>query len=221
MSPRGGIPAFTVLLLMAVAAVVGIASIPMLNIQYAPSVSGTGISVSVSWPGASERIMEYEVTSKIEGVLSGIRKCSGVSSTSGRGSATVSLSFRKGTDMAGARLEVASRIRNMYPSLPAGVSYPDISLDTRGGGSVTAITYILKSPLPSKEIEKFVSERLITPLSSVDGVDRVSFWGGDTFRAGDSVRFGTGLGSRGERHRYLDSVRHLFLYHDARAGGSG
>lgn len=181
MSPRGGIPAFTVLLLMAVAAVVGIASIPMLNIQYAPSVSGTGISVSVSWPGASERIMEYEVTSKIEGVLSGIRNCSGVSSTSGRGSATVSLSFRKGTDMAGARLEVASRIRNMYPSLPAGVSYPDISLDTRGGGSVTAISYILKSPLPSKEIEKFVSERLITPLSSVDGVDRVSFWGATPF----------------------------------------
>ena len=178
---RRGIPAFSVLLIMAVAAIVGIASIPMLNVRYAPSVAGRSISVSYSWPGASERIMESEVTSKIEGVLSGMRNSTAISSVSGKGSGSVTLGFRKGTDMAAVRFEVASRIRNMYSSLPEGVSYPDISMDTRGSGSQTAISYVLKSPLPSKEIEKFVSERLLTPLSSVDGVDRVSFWGATPF----------------------------------------
>lgn len=178
---RRGIPAFSVLLIMVVAAVVGIASIPMLNVQYTPSVTGRSISVSFSWAGASERIMEAEVTSRIEGVLSGMKNCTSISSTSGKGSGSVTLDFRKGTDMAAARFEVASRIRNIFYSLPEGVSYPDISLDTRGSSSSAAITYVLKSPLPSMEIEKFVSERLLTPLSSLDGVDKVTFWGATPF----------------------------------------
>ena len=178
---RRGIPAFSVLLIMAVAAVIGLASIPMLDVQYAPSVQGRSIGVSFSWGGASERIMEAEVTSKIEGVLSGMKNCTGISSVSSRGSGRVTLNFRRGTDMAAARFEVASRIRNVYPSLPDGVGYPDISLDVSGTGDVTAITYILKSPLPSMEIEKFVSERLLTPLSSVDGVDNVDFRGATPF----------------------------------------
>ena len=75
---RRGIPAFSVLLIMAVAAVVGIASVPMLNVQYAPTVTGRSIGVSFLWNGASERIMEAEVTSKIEGVLSGMKNCTSI-----------------------------------------------------------------------------------------------------------------------------------------------
>ncbi len=190
---RRGIPAFSVLLIMAVAAVIGIASIPMLNVQYAPSVTGRSISVSFTWNGASERIMEAEVTSRIEGVLSGMKNCTSISSVSDKGSGSVTLDFRKGTDMAAARFEVASRIRNIFHSLPEEVSYPDISLDTRGTGSTTAISYVLKSPLPSMEIEKFVSERLLTPLSSVDGVDKVSFWGATPFEL--EVEFDSRLAS--------------------------
>ena len=190
---RRGIPAFSVLLIMAVAAVVGIASVPMLNVQYAPTVTGRSIGVSFSWNGASERIMEAEVTSKIEGVLSGMKNCTSISSVSNKGSGQVTLEFRKGTDMAAARFEVASRIRNMYASLPEEVSYPDISLDTRGTGGSTAISYVLKSSLPSMEIEKFVSERLLTPLSSIDGVDKVAFWGATPFEL--EVEFDSRLAS--------------------------
>lgn len=190
---RRGIPAFSVLLIMAVAAIVGIASVPMLNVQYAPTVTGRSIGVSFSWNGASERIMEAEVTSKIEGVLSGMKNCTSISSVSNKGSGQVTLEFRKGTDMAAARFEVASRIRNMYASLPEEISYPDISLDTRGTGGSTAISYVLKSSLPSMEIEKFVSERLLTPLSSIDGVDKVAFWGATPFEL--EVEFDSRLAS--------------------------
>ena len=128
------IPPFTVILLMAVLAVTGIAGIPLLNVQYSPVPADKSITVSYSWGEASERVMETEVTSRLEGVLTGIRNCSSVSSVSDRGSGSVTLKFRKGTDMAAARFEVASRIRNAYASLPDGVSYPSISLGTRGTG---------------------------------------------------------------------------------------
>ena len=133
------------------------------------------------------------MTSKIEGVLSGMKNCTSISSVSNKGSGQVTLEFRKGTDMAAARFEVASRIRNMYASLPEEVSYPDISLDTRGTGGSTAISYVLKSSLPSMEIEKFVSERLLTPLSSIDGVDKVAFWGATPFEL--EVEFDSRLAS--------------------------
>lgn len=175
------IPPFTVLLLMAVLAVAGMAGMPLLNVQYAPAPSDRSITVSYSWSDASERIMEAEVTSRLEGVLTGIRNCSSVSSVSDRGSGSVTLKFQKGTDMAAARFEVASRIRNVYASLPDGVSYPSISLGTRGVGSRTALTYVFKSSLPSLEIERYVTGHVTGPLSSVDGVDRVSFWGATPF----------------------------------------
>ena len=171
------IPAFTVLLLMAVAALVGAAVIPSLNVQYAPSVAGRKISVSFRWPNASERTMEAEVTSRIEGALSGMEGCTSVSSVSELGSGSVTLSFHKKADMAAVRFEVASRIRNIYTTLPEGVTYPSISLNTGGTRGYTALTYVVKSPLPSQEIEKFVKGNVIMPLSSVDGVDKVSFWG--------------------------------------------
>lgn len=171
------IPAFTVLLLMAVMAVVGIAVLPTLDIRYSPEQSSNGVSVSFSWPDASERIMEAEVTSKLEGVLSGIENCTGISSVSERGAGRVSLNFRKGTDMAAVRFEIASRIRNAYPSLPEGVSYPSISLGIRGTGGQTDLIYVFRSPLPSLEIEKFVSGHIIIPISSIEGVENVSFQG--------------------------------------------
>ena len=158
------IPPFTVILLMAVLAVTGIAGIPLLNVQYSPVPADKSITVSYSWGEASERVMETEVTSRLEGVLTGIRNCSSVSSVSDRGSGSVTLKFRKGTDMAAARFEVASRIRNAYPSLPDGVSYPSISLGTRGAGSRTALTYVFKSPLPSLEIERYVTGHVTVPL---------------------------------------------------------
>ncbi len=194
------VPPFTVLLLMAVLAVSGIASLPLLNVQYAPATSGRSITVSYSWGNASERAMETEVTSNLEGVLSGILDCSSVSSVSDRGSGSVTLGFRKGTDMAAARFEVASRIRNVYESLPDGVSYPSISLGTRGTGSKTALMYVFKSPLPSLEIERFVTGYLTVPLSSVDGVDRVTFWGATpyelevTFDAAAAEEYGISAG---------------------------
>ena len=177
------VPPFTVLLLMAVLAVSGIASLPLLNVQYAPATSGRSITVSYSWGNASERAMETEVTSKLEGVLSGILDCSSVSSVSDRGSGSVTLGFRKGTDMAA-----------------DGVSYPSISLGTRGTGSKTALMYVFKSPLPSLEIERFVTGYLTVPLSSVDGVDRVTFWGATpyelevTFDAAAAEEYGISAG---------------------------
>lgn len=171
------IPTFTVLLLMVVLSLSGLATVPLLNIQYSPESAGRVLTVSYTWPNANERIIEAEVTSVLEGVLSGLGDCTSVTSVSERGRGDITLRFRKGTDMDAVRLEVSSRIRTAWESLPEGVSYPAILSGGRGARSRTALTYVFKSPRPSMEIEKFVTGYVMMPVSSVPGVDKVSFWG--------------------------------------------
>ena len=113
---------------MVALSLVGLAALPRLNIQYTPMTEGRTVYVSFYYPNASAEIIESEATSKIEGVLAGIRDVTDISSVSRKGSGSVSVKFRKGSDMDAARFEVASAIRNVYPSLPDEVSYPGISL---------------------------------------------------------------------------------------------
>lgn len=177
MAKGNGISSFSILLLMAVAAVVGLAAAGSLKVQYSPSVPERSITVSFSYPGASAYIVEAEVTSVIEGALSNVASRRSVSSRSWEGGGRVSLDFGKRADMAAARFEVASVIRNLYPSLPSGVSYPDLSLNVSGGRSWTALSYDIRSSLSTKQMSDFIEDRMITPLSSVEGVEWVNLSG--------------------------------------------
>lgn len=174
---RRGIPAFSVLLLMAALSVVGAAVLPSLSIQYAPSAAERRIGVNFSWYDASARLVEQRVTSRIEGALSTVSGCESVSSTSSKGGGSVSVSLRKGTDMTAARFEVATAIRNLYPSLPPEVSYPEISVAASGRRQSEAIVYTIKADLPSKRIEEYVTARMTVPLSQIGGVEKVSLSG--------------------------------------------
>lgn len=178
---KRSISPFSVVLIAVALSVVGIASLRMLSIQHKPSDPGSSIRISWSMSGASAELIEAEVTSKIEGVLSGLSGCSGTSSVSRKGSGEVNVSFAKGTDMAAARFDVASAVRNIYMSLPDNVTYPSISLNAGGGKSVTAVTYLLKGSLPSRQIQKYAENSILTPLSRVEGVDKVQISGGTPF----------------------------------------
>ena len=172
-----GIPAFSVLLIMAALAVIGVAMLPMLNVQYTPSPVERKIDVSFTWPDASARLIEQSVTSRIEGALSAITGSESVSSRSSKGSGRVTIRFRKGTEMAAARFEVASAIRNLYPKLPEEVSYPAISIATGGTRESDMLVYTIKADLPSRRIEEYVEAHMSTPLSQTEGVGTVSLSG--------------------------------------------
>ncbi len=174
---RRGIPAFSVLLIMAALTVIGVAVLPMLNIQYTPSPAERKIDVSFTWPDASARLIEQSVTSRIEGALSTVTGCESVSSRSSKSSGRVTVRFRKGTDMAAARFEVASAIRNLYAKLPEEVSYPAISIATGGVRESDMLVYTIKGDLPSQRIEEYVEAHVCTPLSQTEGVGKVSLSG--------------------------------------------
>ncbi len=177
MQGRKGISSFSVLLIMAVASVVGIACVSMLKVQYTPPTSSKSLTVSFSYPGASARIVEAEATSKLEGVLSTLSLCSGISSYSGAGYGRISVKLPGKSDMQAVRFEAASLIRNIYSRLPEACSYPSISINEKGENPQAAITFNVRSSLPSQRIAKYIEDGLLHPLSTIDGVNSVSFHG--------------------------------------------
>lgn len=193
------IPPFSVVLIMFALSVAGMASLPYLSVQYTPSDAGRIITVSFSYPDVSPELIEAEATSIIEGVISSIQGVSKVRSLSSKGSGRVSVEFRKGSDMDAARFEVLSAIRNLYPSLPKGVSFPLIRRGDRNEG--VAISYTIKGNMPPREIERFVREHFLTPISTLRDVETVSFSGAApyhwviTFDSGKALSLGVDAGN--------------------------
>ena len=168
---------FSILLLVAALSLTGLALTPMLKIQLEPDRPQHSISVGVSLSGASPRTLESEVTSKVEAALAGISSVTDISSVSNDGSGYVTLSFTGDTDMQVARFEVASRIRNLWPSLPEGAGYPTISLSSSGKTEKVAMSYLLKGALPSRELATYAEKYLTPSLSTLKGLERVEIAG--------------------------------------------
>ena len=126
------IPSFSVLLIFAVLVTVGIALIPSLNLQYLPRDKEQSLSIYFYWQNASAKVIESEVTSKIEGYVSPIRGIERIVSVSRKGSGQIALRLKKNADIDAVRFEISSAIRSMYDKLPEGVSYPELSVSAAG-----------------------------------------------------------------------------------------
>jgi multidrug efflux pump subunit AcrB len=168
---------FSVILVMVVTMIVGAAMIPLLNIQYTPTVRERSLTVNFNWPDASAKVIEQEVTARIEGLLSGIRGVRNISSVSRRGSGRISVSFKSREGVDAIRFEIASLIRRIYPSLPEGVTYPTLSISAAGERQSPVITYTLNAAGTPQQILQYAENNLIHPLSAIEGVGEVSLSG--------------------------------------------
>ncbi len=175
---------FSILLTMCILMVIGVALIPSLDISNKPAPrQGKSLTISYNWPGASAKVMEQNVTSRIEGLASSVRGVESVSSVSYFGSGSVTVRLKKNASVSSVKFEIASLLRQIRDKLPKGVSYPDLS----GGEVVTGkeredntpiLTYRINAPMSDFDIRKR-AERTIKPkLERIEGVRHVDVSGG-------------------------------------------
>ena len=167
---------FKVILVTAALSLVGLLSLGGLNLRYTPEPRENVLSVRVSFPDASPTVMEAEITSRIEAVLSCMRCCRGISSTSSTGSGSVRMELSRGTDLEAARFEASTKLANLWPSLPKGTTYPSLSVGGSGSGG-ESLVWRLRSPRPAGSIARYAQEHLVDALASVPGVENTSVSG--------------------------------------------
>ena len=171
------ISSFSVILIVLVLVVIGAGIMPLLNVQYSPSVDQQGGSVNYSWNNASARVIEAEVTSKIEGLLMSIQGVAHVNSGTYQGGGRVDVLFKKHVYVDAILFEIASQMRHLYPKLPEGVSYPALSAASSGEQVNPILTYTLNAGIPTQQIQRYAEEHIVKQLALIKGVSKVELSG--------------------------------------------
>ena len=176
---------FTLILVAVIAVVAGIAVIPLLDVEPEPRPrQGKTLTVSFNWPDASPKVVEQNVTSRIEGVVSAVKGVERVSSVSNFGSGRVEIELKPKTNVSAAKFEIASAIRQIYRKLPEKVSYPELT-----GGEVAAgsgrdekekllLTYQLNASMKDDQLKEYVMLQMEPALKGIEGVRRIDITGG-------------------------------------------
>lgn len=169
---------FSIIIIFIALATLGCALIPKLPVKLVPSRILPGLSVSFSMPHTSPRVVESEVTSRLESMLARINGVKEVKSVSSSGGGWIDLGFDKHTDMQTARFEASALVRQAWPDLPEGVSYPQVSsVRTIDRASRPMLTYTVNASRPASEIMAFAEEVLRPVIGRLDGVERIQLNG--------------------------------------------
>ncbi len=176
---------FTLILVAVIAVVAGIAVIPLLDVEPEPRLrQGKTLRVSFSWPDASPKVIEQNVTSRIEGVVSGVKGVESVSSISNFGSGRVVIELKPKVNVSAAKFEIASALRQIYRKFPENVSYPiltggEVVTDTgEEGKEKLLLTYQLNASMKDDQLKEYVRLQMEPALKGMEGVRHVEITGG-------------------------------------------
>jgi len=172
------ISSFTVIVAFLCVALAGIAFIPLLPVKLSPSRTLPRLTVNYKMSDHSSRVIEMEVTSRLEAMLSRIKGIREITSTSGNGWGRITLELDKHTDTDAARFEVSTIIRQTWPGLPDGLSYPVVEMsrpdDTE---SRPFISYTLNAAASPTFIQRFAENNIKPRLATIPGIYRIDITG--------------------------------------------
>ncbi|MDA8174537.1 MAG: efflux RND transporter permease subunit [Nitrospiraceae bacterium] len=168
----------SILFLLAVLLLGGIASSVKLPVALLPNVSFPRIAVELDAGDRPATRMAIEVTLPVEQAVRAVPGVVSVRSTTSRGSAEVRVDFGWGRNMAESLLQVESAINQVMPSMPSGTTFSVKRMDPTID---PVLAYSLTSDnLSLTALHDFAFYQLRPLLSTVNGVARVQVQGGTT-----------------------------------------
>ena len=159
----------------------GVLAIPRLAIERYPAVAPPSVSIYASYPGATAQTMNDAVVGLIERELSGVKHLLYfASSTDTSGEATITATFRPGTDPELAQVDVQNRIKAVEPRLPQVVRQNGLSVEAADSGFLMLVG--LKSSdgrLDEVALGDYMARSIVEELRRIDGVGRVQLFGAE------------------------------------------
>lgn len=178
MSASPKISSFTIIVTFLCVALAGVAFIPLLPIKLSPSRTLPRLTISYNMPGNSARVIEMEVTSRLEAMLARIKGIKEINSTSGNGWGYVTLELDKHTNVDAARFEASTIIRQTWPNLPDGVSYPVLEMSRPDDKEARPfMSYTLNAAATPIFIQRFAEDQIKPRLSGIPGIYRIDVSG--------------------------------------------
>lgn len=172
---------FSIITVFICLSIIGASLIPLLSIKLVPSKTKPTININYRWQDASAKIIEQEVTARLEGVFNTIKGIKNISSTSDKGRANIAITFKSNTNLDVVRFELANLIRQSYAELPDGVTYPNISLSAPNENKSPILSYCINANESPYYIKKYAEQHILPKLSTIKGVNKVNVNGAAPF----------------------------------------
>jgi multidrug efflux pump len=154
-------------------------AISTLPIAQYPDIALPQIAVQAVYPGASAKTAEDSVTQVIEQQMKGLDGLAYISSTSeSTGASTVTLTFKGGTNVDIAQVQVQNKLQSAVSILPQEVQQQGLNVvkSTRNFLLVVAL-YSTDGKSTNSDLADYIASHLQDPLSRVDGVGDVQLFG--------------------------------------------
>ncbi|MCP3161562.1 efflux RND transporter permease subunit [Myxococcus qinghaiensis] len=157
----------------------GALSITQLPIAQYPVIAPPTVTVAAIYPGASAKAIEDSVTQVIEQSLKGLDGLLYMSATSeSNGTATVTLTFKNGTDPDIAQVQVQNKLQLAIPLLPQTVQQQGIAVSKAASGFLQVIAFVSEDgSMGGDDIQDFVATNLVDPIARVPGVGNTQVFG--------------------------------------------
>jgi len=159
----------------------GVIAIPNLPIARYPSVAPPSVTIMATYPGATPQAMNDGVLSLIERELSGVKNLLYFeSSTDTSGSASITVTFKPGTDPEMAQVDVQNKLKSVEPRLPQIVRQNGLIVESASSGFLMIIG--LKSDngrFSEVELSDYMARNMVDELRRIEGVGRVQLFGAE------------------------------------------
>ena len=175
---KNGLSSFTVIVAFVAISLIGLASIPSLTVKLSPSRTLPSLTVSFNMPGNSARIVEMEVTSKLEAMLARISGVKNIRSTSGNNYGRITLELDKHASMDIIRFEASTIVRQTWPSLPPSASYPVIYVNRPDEETARPfLVYNIDAMVSPIVIQRYAEEHIKPILAQLPGIYKIDVTG--------------------------------------------
>ena len=160
--------------------VAGAAALPLLPIAQFPDITPPQVVVTATYPGASAEVVEQTVTTPIEQQVNGVENMIYMASRSGSdGTMTLNVTFKVGTDLEIAAVNVQNRVAIAEAKLPADVVRQGLTITKQSPDLVEIVA--LTSPDGSRDelyLSNYATLQVVDVLARVPGVGQVTVFNG-------------------------------------------
>lgn len=175
-------PRFAIVIALIITLAGGIA-LTRIPVAQFPSIVPPQVQVTVTYPGASAKVVEDTIAEPIEEAVNGINDELYMSSTSANdGSYTLTVSFKVGSNPDIDTVNVTNAVQQATSQLPAQVQQEGITVRKRSSAVLAFLFF--SSPgnkLTPLQISNYATINLLDPISRVPGVGQAFLFGAENY----------------------------------------
>ena len=173
-------PVFAGVIALAIS-LAGLLAVQQLPIEQFPNIAPPSVTIKVTYPGADAATLESNVTSIIEKEMNGVEDYLYMNSTSAaNGTATITVTFKSGTDIDLAQVDVQNRLSRVEPRLPEEVRRQGITV-TEANNNFLIIVALISPDGSSNALDlgNYASTRILDDIRRVPGVGNAFLFGSE------------------------------------------